>query len=66
MQKRIFSLHFKVCREAFQAVFSRRRFEENKDLKLVTNATETTCIAAVAASFKVNAAAIIVLTTSGT
>ena len=36
-----------------------------KNAKTLTDATETTCIAAVSASFKVNAAAIISFSTSG-
>jgi len=55
----------KICREASTAVFQRIIFDELKNAKPTTDATETTAIAAVSASFKVNAAAIIVLTTTG-
>lgn len=55
----------KICREAASSSYHRLTFDELKNLKMFTDATETTAIAAVSASFKVSAAAIIVLTTSG-
>ena len=54
-----------VCREAEAAIFHRTLYDELKNYKALTDATETTCIAAVSASFKMNAAAIISLSTSG-
>jgi len=55
----------KICRESSACMFHRLRYEELKNMRTITDPTETTCIAALSASFKVNAAAIIVLTTSG-
>lgn len=55
----------KICREAASAVYHRILYDEFKNTKSFTETAETTSIAAVSASFKVNAAAIIVLTTSG-
>ncbi|XP_047133063.1 pyruvate kinase PKM isoform X1 [Hydra vulgaris] len=55
----------KICRQAATVQFYKESFSEHLSKNYVTNATETTCIAAVAASFKALASAIIVLTTSG-
>ena len=64
----MFQLHvcFQICREAEAAIFHRSLYDDLKNAKTLTDATETTCIAAVSASFKVNAAAIISFSTSGT
>jgi len=63
----------KICREAASCVFRRRWYDEQKNMsETCRNMSETiddvatgTAIAAVQASFKTNAAAIITLTTSG-
>eukprot|EP00794_Sanderia_malayensis_P019505 gene19505-21433_t len=60
----VLTMH-KICREAEAAIFHRNLYDDLKNAKELTDATETTCIAAVSASFKVNAAAIIVFSTSG-
>lgn len=61
----VLTMH-KICREAEAAIFHRALYDDLKNAKTLTDATETTCIAAVSASFKVNAAAIISFSTSGT
>lgn len=60
----VLTMH-KICREAEAAIFHRNLYDDLKNAKSLTDATETTCIAAVSASFKVNAAAIIAFSTSG-
>jgi len=59
------SMMHKICREAESAFFHQHVFDEMKNVKQYTVVDETATIAAVSASFKVNASAIIVLTTSG-
>ena len=46
-------------------IFHRHDYDEKKNLRNFTDHTEATAVAAVGASFKVNAAAIVVLSTSG-
>lgn len=55
----------KICRQAAMGVFHRHDYDEMKNMARLTDLTEATAIAAVGASFKVNAAAIIVLSTTG-
>lgn len=56
----------KICREAESAVYTSQFFEEiRKDTPTPIGATHTVAIAAVEASFKCMATAIIVITTSG-
>ena len=58
-------MSYQICREAEAAIFHRALYDDLKNAKTLTDATETTCIASVSASFKVNAAAIISFSTSG-
>ncbi|XP_065063835.1 pyruvate kinase PKM-like [Rhopilema esculentum] len=60
----VLTMH-KICREAEAAIFHRALYDNLKNAKTLTDATETTCIASVSASFKVNAATIIAFSTSG-
>ncbi|XP_047133066.1 pyruvate kinase PKM isoform X2 [Hydra vulgaris] len=55
----------KICRQAATVQFLRDSFFERAGKDDFTDITETTSISAVTASFKTNACAIIVLTTSG-
>jgi len=55
----------KICREAAACVFHRRWYDEIKNSSELADVTEATAIAAVGASFKMNAAAIVVLSTTG-
>lgn len=60
------SMMHSIAREAEAAVFHKQQFEELRRLTpLTSDPTEVTAIGAVEASFKSNAGAIIVLTTSG-
>lgn len=59
------SIMHKICRQAQSCVFHRYSYDEMKNSSDLCDATEATAVAVVGASFKVNAAAIIVLTTSG-
>lgn len=59
------SIMHKICREAASCIFRRRWYDEQKNLSQLTDVVTATAIAAVGASFKVNASAIITLTTSG-
>ncbi|XP_058876951.1 pyruvate kinase PKLR [Acipenser ruthenus] len=60
------SMMHSIAREAEAAVFHKQQFEELRRLTPMTSdPTEVTAIGAVEASFKSNAGAIIVLTTSG-
>jgi len=59
------SIMHKICREAASCVLHRFVFDEMKNASNFTDMTEATAIAAVGASFSVNASAIIVLTTTG-
>ena len=62
----ILSVWFQITREAEAAVFHRQVFEElTHEVDMPANATLTTSIAAVEASFKCLAGAIIVLTKTG-
>lgn len=54
-----------ICREAEGAIFHLQLYDEMKNLKPFTDAAETIAISAVSAAFKIGAAAIFVLTTSG-
>lgn len=54
-----------ICREAEGAIFHLQLYDEMKNLKPFTDAAETIAISAVSAAFKMRAAAIFVLTTSG-
>merc|ERR1712080_75106 len=60
------SIMHRICREATACVFRRRWYDEQKNTSQLVDVAEATAIAAVGASFKMNAAAIVVLTTSGT
>jgi len=55
----------KICRTAQSCVFHRYTYDEMKNCSDWTDPTEATAVAVVGASFKVNASAIVVLTTSG-
>jgi len=55
----------KICRQAQSCVFHRYVYDEMKNCSDWTDPTEATAVAVVGASFKVNAAAIVVLSTSG-
>lgn len=55
----------KICREAAACVFHRRWYDEIKNSAELADVTEATAIAAVGASFKMNASAIIALSTTG-
>jgi len=59
------SIMHKICREAAACVFNRKWYDEMKNSSKLEDTTEATAIAAVGASFKMNAAAIIVLSTTG-
>lgn len=59
------SIMHKICREAASCVFRRRWYDEQKNISDIVDVTTGTAIAAVGASFKTNAAAIITLTTTG-
>jgi len=59
------SIMHKICRQAASCVFHRRWYDEQKNASNVVDVTTGTAIAAVGASFKTNAAAIITLTTTG-
>jgi len=55
----------KICRQAQACVYHRYVYDEMKNCSDWTDPTEATAVAVVGASFKVNAAAIVVLSTSG-
>jgi len=55
----------KVCREAEESLYHRLLYDELKNVKLYMDASESVAISAVSSSFKMKAAAIVVLTTSG-
>jgi len=55
----------RVCREAEESMYHRLLYDELKNVKLYVDASEAVAISAVQASFKMKAAAIVVLTTSG-
>ena len=58
--------HFKqICKEACSAIHYEKRFQELTASSHSTDTAEVVALSAVSASFKVSAAAIIVLTTSG-
>lgn len=55
----------KICRDAGSCCFRRRRYDEAKNVSLMTDVSEATSIAAVGACFKMSASAIIVFSTTG-
>jgi len=58
-------IFLQICKEACSAIHYEKVFQELKESSRSTDIAEVTAMSSVSAAFQVNAAAIIVLTTSG-